>query len=125
MAGTVLVGFDVAAGQKVLDALSGDGIDISVALWARVSDYDIERLFIASPDFEHVSKLEAHARIEPIVQPQFSWSAPNVVILKMKDPFVVALRDLFAEAASVTGMRIGSQTIGNRYVEDAYVYLIR
>ncbi len=125
MAGTTLVGFDVAAGQKVLDALNEDGVKIAVALWAKTSEYDEPRLFIASPDFDLGSKLDAHTRAALAVQPKFLWSAPNIVILRMSDRFVSALRSIFAQTSSVDGMRLGGQYIGDRYVEDAYVYLIQ
>ncbi len=125
MADSTLVGFDVAAGDKVLKALDQAGIDLAVALWAKTSDYDEPRLFIASPAFDSDSKLEAHSRVANAVQPQFTWSAPNIVILRMRDRFVMSLRNIFGGTLSVNGMRLGGQSIGDRYVEDAYVYLIR
>ena len=42
----------------------------------------------------------------------------------MADPFVRELRRLFGKARSVEGMRLGGQMIGDRFVEDAYVYRI-
>ena len=47
-----------------------------------------------------------------------------VLILSMTDPFVRALRRYFGKARSVEGIRLGGQTIGNRRVEDAYVYRV-
>jgi hypothetical protein len=125
LAFSTLVGFDVVAGHKVLHALDQAGIRIVVALWAKTSEYDEPRFFIASPDFHSDSKLSAHARVSNAVQPEFTWSAPNIVILRMNDPFIQSLRQMFGETTSVDGMRLGGQSIGNRYVEDAYVYLIR
>jgi len=125
MAETTLVGFDVSAGQKVLDALEEDGVRVAVAFWAKTSDYDEPRLFIASPDFDSASRLDAHTRVALAVQPKFIWSAPNVVILRMSDGTIETLQRLFGNARSVHGMRLGGQTIGRRYVEDAYVYVIR
>ena len=125
MAESTLVGFDVAAGHKVLNALEQAGIRVVVALWAKTSDYDEPRFFIASPEFHSDSKLRAHGRVSSAVQPEFTWSAPNIVILRTSDPFVESLRNMFGHASSVDGMRLGGQLIGNRYVEDAYVYVIR
>jgi hypothetical protein len=42
----------------------------------------------------------------------------------MTDPFIRALRRLFGKTKSVEGMRLGGQMIGDRFVEDAYVYRI-
>ncbi len=124
MADATLVGFDVAAGEKALSALAATGILPTVALWAKTSDYEVPRIFIASPAFDQLTKLEAHGRIADAIEPVFTWSAPNFVILRLKDKFITALRATFAEAADVSGMRLGGQTFGDRYVEDGYVYVI-
>ncbi|MEZ2347703.1 hypothetical protein [Terriglobus sp. RCC_193] len=124
MAETTLVGFDVASGEKVLDGLREAGVRIAVALWAKTSDYDEPRLFIASPDFNSASKLEAYTRVDRAIQSKFVWSAPNIMVLPMTDPMIVVLQRLFGSTRSVSGMRLGGQMIGNRYLEDAYVYQI-
>ena len=125
MANAVLVGPEVADGEKALTALAGAGIVPTVALWAKTSEYDLPRLFVASPEFEGISNLEAHGIIADAVQPVFTWSAPNFVVLRMKDKFISALRAAFGQAGSVYGMRLGGQLFGDRYIEDAYVYQIR
>jgi hypothetical protein len=48
-----------------------------------------------------------------------------LMILKTSDPFIRALRGLFSKTASVEGMRLGGQKIGDRFVESAIVYRIR
>ncbi len=125
MADSALVGLDVAAGEKALQALAGAGIQPVVALWAKTSDYEEPRLFIAAPEFETISKLEAHGLIDAAVQPVFAWAVPNFVVLRLRDRFVSALRATFGAAANVTGMRLGGQVFGDRYIEDAYVYRIQ
>ena len=95
-----------------------------MALWAKTSDYEEPRLFIAAPEFEHISKLEAHGLIDDAVQPVFTWAMPNFVVLRLNDKFISALRATFGTAANVTGMRLGGQVFGDRYVEDAYVYRV-
>ena len=50
---------------------------------------------------------------------------PSILILRMKDPFIKDLRRIFGHAKDVTGMRLGGQTIGNRFISDAYVYRIQ
>ena len=42
----------------------------------------------------------------------------------MSDPFIRDLRRRFGKSKNVAGMRLGLQTIGNWFVEDAYVYRI-
>jgi hypothetical protein len=46
------------------------------------------------------------------------------MILPMADSFIQELCRKFAKAKSTEGMRLGGQMIGERFVEDAYVYRI-
>jgi hypothetical protein len=50
--------------------------------------------------------------------------SPPILILPMDDPFIKALRRLFGKSRSVEGMILGGQSIGNRFVEEGYVYRI-
>ena len=40
------------------------------------------------------------------------------------DPFIRQLRRIFGKTKSVHGMRLGNQMVGDRFVQDAYVYRI-
>jgi hypothetical protein len=46
------------------------------------------------------------------------------MIFPTKDPFIRELRRIFGKTKSVEGMRLGGQLIGDRFLEDAYVYQI-
>ncbi len=87
-------------GAKILRILDGDALKISVALWVYLPEYEDWRLVLSS------RKLGL-------------WSPP-VMILGMSDPFIRNLRRIFGKAKSVDGMRLGGQTIGDRFVDDAY-----
>jgi hypothetical protein len=47
------------------------------------------------------------------------------MVLPTKDPFIRELRKMFGKAKDVTGMRLGGQTIGNRFIDNAYVYRVQ
>jgi len=49
---------------------------------------------------------------------------PPILILPMDDPFIKALRRLFGKTRSVEGMILSGQSIGNRFLEEGYVYRI-
>jgi hypothetical protein len=46
------------------------------------------------------------------------------MILPVSDSFIKGLLRHFGKARSVEGMRLGGQMVGDRFVEDAYVYRI-
>jgi hypothetical protein len=120
-----LVNFDVDAGARVLGALDEAQIKVVVALLMVSSDYDDWRLVLSSPSLDQTHLLKAYEKVAEILQTQFSQLLPPILILPTKDPFVKELRRLFGKASNVNGMRLGGQTIGNRFVANAYVYRIQ
>jgi hypothetical protein len=53
-----------------------------------------------------------------------AWQMPPIVLMKTTDSFIRALRKVFGRTTDVVGMRLGGQTWGDRYVDDAYAYKI-
>jgi hypothetical protein len=126
MAQTLLVGPEIETGRKIVQALDDAKLRIGVAMWAVLSSYGDWRLVLAS------SRLDAkgtrgsyHAVFEALDKAGFTVrETESLVIFSMKDKFIRDLRQAFAKAASVEGMRLGGQTFGDRHIEDAYVYRI-
>jgi hypothetical protein len=120
-----LVNLDVDAGHKVLAALDDAQIKVSVALWMVSSDYDDWRLVLASPSLDQSRLLKAYQQVAKALHGRFARLLPPILILPVKDPFIQDLRKMFGKAKDVSGMRLGGQTIGNRFISDAYVYRIQ
>jgi hypothetical protein len=123
---TALVGFEVEKGSRILQLLDEAGLQVKVALWAFLGEYEEWRLVLSSSKFDDGSLRDAYGLLHkaldaagfPLEQ------TPTVVILRTSDPFVRSLRKIFGKAKGVEGMRLGGQTIGNRYLDDAYAYRI-
>ena len=123
---TALVGFEVEKGSRILQLLDEAGLQVKVALWAFLGEYEEWRLVLSSSRFDVGSLRDAYGLLHkaldaagfPLEQ------TPTVVILRTSDPFIKTLRKIFGKAKSVEGMRLGGQTIGNRYLDDAYAYRI-
>jgi hypothetical protein len=120
-----LVNLDVTAGLKVLDALDAAQIKVAVALWISSSDYDDWRLVLSSPSLDQTHLLKAYQKVAEALHGRDAYMRPPILILPTKDPFIRDLRRIFGKTKDVTGMRLGGQTIGNRFVSDAYVYRIK
>ncbi|HTC34068.1 MAG TPA: hypothetical protein VK724_11895 [Bryobacteraceae bacterium] len=123
---TALVGFDVEKGSRILQILEDAGLQVKVALWAFLAEYDEWRLVLSSRSFDALDLREAYDRLHQALDAAglSLQETPTVVILRMNDPFVKALRKIFAKTKSVEGMRLGGQIFGDRFVEDAYAYRI-
>jgi|SRR5271168_2959868 len=120
-----LVSLDVNAGLKVLDALDTAQIKVAVALWMVSSDYDDWRLVLSSPSLDQTHPLRAYEKVAEALHDRFVYMRPPILILPTKDPFIRELRRLFGKAKDVTGMRLGGQMIGNKFISDAYAYRVK
>jgi hypothetical protein len=126
MAKTLLVNLDLDAGLDVLRALDVAEVRVKVALWAFLEEYEDWRLILASPKFDAVGILEGFGIIRKATDAAGVTidRTPALVPMRMNSPFIRELRRLFGKARNVDGTRLGGQTIGGRYLEDAYVYRI-
>ncbi len=120
-----LVGSDVDAGWKVVEQLDLAGLNPKVALWLITPEHEDGRLVLASPKFDSASSLKAYEEVRKVLKGSGTHFLPPLLILKTKDDFIRGLRGLFAQTSDVSGMRLGGQVIGNRFVSDAYVYRVK
>jgi hypothetical protein len=126
MVKTTLVNVDLERGLQFVRALEVGNLKIGVALWLYATEYEDWRMFIAARAFDELKPKAAYHCLDDLLiaaglPPE---DTPPIVILPMTDPFIRALRRMFGKAKSVEGMRLGLQTIGDRFVEDAFVYRI-
>jgi hypothetical protein len=120
-----LVSPDVAVGREALTALDDARIKQIVALLAVFPEYGDWRMVISSPSLDQTRQLRAYEQVTEALQGRFIYTLPTIMVLPTKDPFVRELRRMFGKAKDVTGMRLGGQMIGNRFISDAYVYRIQ
>jgi hypothetical protein len=122
-----LVTADFAASAKLLEALDDADLAISVALWLNSPDYEDWRLVLSSRRLDTAYPRSAYGLVHDALERAgfLLEHTPPLLILKMTDPFIKGLRQIFGKARSVEGMRLGGQTIGDRFVQNALVYRIR
>ena len=121
-----LVSVDIDRGAEIIETLDRAKVKVAVALWAFLSEYEDWRLVMASRQFDSPDPRSAYRLLhESIASADTSFrKTPAVLILQTTDPFIRELRRLFGKAKSVKGMRLGGQTLGDRFIQDAYVYRI-
>lgn len=126
MARAALVDIDLKRAEKAVSALEQSGFPLAAALWVRFPEYEDWRLVLASKRLDSLAPQEAYLRVNRTLDlaGMTVWDAPSIFIMKTTDPFVRALRKVFGKAASVEGMRLGGQTWGDRFVDDAYALKI-
>jgi hypothetical protein len=122
---TLLVGPDIDIGREAVTVLDEAGLKPVIAMMVVFPEYGDWRLVLASPSLDQVHPLKAHEQVRTVLRGDFVHRLPVIMVLPIKDPFVRELRKIFGKTRSVEGMRLGGQTIGNRFIESAYVYRIR
>ncbi len=122
-----LVSLDIESGNRVIEALDRDGKNPNVALWAKLPEYEEWRLVIASDRLNQAGSLFAYSQInESMKNAGIPMSRrPTIAVRPMDKPFIKELRQVFARTADTYGMRLGGQTFGDQYLEDAFVYRIK
>ena len=123
---TALVNIEIERGAELLSILDRAGLQVNVALWVILPEYEDWRLVIAGPQFDTRDPRDAYRLIhESLAAAGFTpQKTPPILILPTSDPFIRKLRRLFGKTKSVEGMRLGGQMIGDRFVQDAYVYQV-
>jgi hypothetical protein len=123
---SVLVDVDFKKGERVVAALEKSGLPLTAALWVHFPEYEDWRFVVASKKLDALSLGDAYLRVNRALDDGgiTVWEAPPMFVMKTTDSFVRALRKVFGKAASVAGMRLGGQTWGDRFIDDAYAYKI-
>ena len=126
MGQALLVSVDIPMGAQILRALDDADLKIKVAAWMVLPEYEDWRIVLASPTFDKAGSRKTIRLIrEALEAAQFPIDRkPATPVLPMKDPTIRELRRIFGKTKSVEGMRLGSQMIGGRFIEDGYVYRI-
>lgn len=127
MAPATLVNFDIENGESVIKALDKAGKAPKVALWAKLPDYENWRLILASDRIDQDSPFSGYSEIIKALRAADIpvQRRPAILLNPMKSPMIEALRSSFGEAKDTYGIRLGGQTFGDKYIEDAFVYRIR
>jgi hypothetical protein len=122
-----LVTPDAAFGEAILERLDvqKSNLPITVALWLKEDDK--WTLVLGTPEYDRLGAKNAYLRLIGILSDDgpIAMSTLPIRLEGHKDPFIRDLRRLFGKTAAVEGMHLGGQTLGGKWIEDAYVYRIK
>jgi hypothetical protein len=126
MGQALLVSIDIPLGREVISAMETAGLTVNVALWAWLSEYEEWRLVLASRKLDKENLLQAYMLVNSATDAAGIGirRVPEIMILKMTDPFIRELRRLYGKSKDVEGLRLGGYSIGGRGIQDAWVYRI-
>jgi hypothetical protein len=124
---TVLVNIDLQKGAAVVAALDQAKVKVDVALFANLDEYGDWRLVLAGRAFDRLEKRKAFGLVRDAVDAagMTGYHDLSVLIYRMSHPFIRELRKRSAKWKYVEGDRIALELIGDKFVDDSYVYRIR
>ena len=123
---TVLVGLDIALGEEILKALDAAGLKVNVAMWINLAEFDDWRFLLAARLLDKQQGLGAHRLVDRAIRKAgiSIEDTPLIKIDSMTSPFIRDLRRRYAKAGGVSGRRFGTLSVGDKYVNGAYVYRV-
>jgi hypothetical protein len=126
MGKTLLVGYDMETGSKILQILDEAGLGVKVALWAILPEYEEWRLVLFSRKFDAAGLTGAYGLIHGALDgAAFPVElTPSIVILRATDSLIRDLRKEYGKSNPSPGTHVGGRMLGDRFVEDAYAYRI-
>lgn len=126
MDNAALVSLDLETGAEVLRALDKAELKIKVAAWMKLPDYEDWRLILASRSFDLPDLRDAYGLIHRALDAaEFPIErTPTLLVMRTTDPLIRDLRKRLRNSSLGAGMRLGGQTIGDRFVEYGYAYRI-
>jgi len=126
MGKTSLVSFETEAGSRILQILDDAGLQVKVAVWAILPEYEDWRLVLSSRKFDVVGLTEAYGLLNDALDAAgFPFELkPTIAILRTGDPLIRDLRKDYAKSNISPGTHVGGRMLGDRFVEDAYAYRI-
>lgn len=124
MDNAVLVSLELDQGAQFLRILDEGGLKIKVASWVVLEEYGDWRLLLCARRFDELGLGGSIDLINRVLAGAGYpiEDKPLILILPITDPLVRSLRHTFAKTKNVEGKR--RQRIGNRWVEDGYVYRV-
>jgi hypothetical protein len=99
-----LVGIEVETGSKILKILDDAGLQVKVALWAFLAEYEDWRIVMSSRKFDAAGFDRG------------LWAPPRCIGCRGFH--------LSGKAKNFRGIRIYGQRLGDRFVENGYAYRI-
>ena len=128
MAKAALVEADIEAGRRVVIALDDAGFRVSAALWFYSPEQREWRLILASPEVAERGPRKAYQRIQSILAEspdRIEIQLSDVSAVGPHDALIQLLTSAVATGPGLSGIRFTGNTIGNQFIEDAYIYRLQ
>src|SRR5262245_8754287 len=124
MAPETLVENQIEDGQRLIDQLVRDGINVRVAFWLKMSEDDLWQLYLASPSFKEGTIGEAYRNVYASLRkiPSSSVLPSDIKLVNGANPIAWAAFELRERRPGNQPIRCDARQLGHLRVDEAYIY---
>lgn len=125
---TILVGFDVDGGKRLIAALDDAGYVVDSAMWLYLPESDSWRLVLASPCYDESGPIAAYTRVLQVLRnltPELQFGLSDVSLVGRNDTLFQALGSLTRAEGGLSNTRLRRISANGLYVQDAFIYRLR
>lgn len=114
----------IEAGASVLQSLDRRNFAVDAALWLYLTDANLWRLLLATPEVHLQGPRKAYKRLFHALRNAavHNVSVEDIAVVDSRDPFIQLLRTAVGVDPSRGGVRFSRNTINGQFIEDAYIY---
>ena len=121
-----LVEIHKEGGQRLIERLAEEGIEVTAAAWLKASDDDRYYLNIATPIAEEGADLRpAYRRIHAVIRatPELSWIGAGIInVVSPESPIALGINEINGQFPRPAGFEFGAARFGKTNIERAYIY---
>jgi hypothetical protein len=123
---TVLVGYSIEEGKKLLRELDQSNLEVTSAFWYYVSESEQYRLVIVTPFFEKHGPRKTYEKVQKVLRSDenLDLTLSDIYLMGPDDPLNKGLRALLNSGSELSGERITQSVVDGIYIDDAYLYRI-
>lgn len=119
---------DIEFGKKLWQSVRGNNkFPVEGILWLLEPDADEWHLVIGTPRVDTIGPRDAYRELAELTRDVQADSAQllKIELVSPNHAFFKALRTVFANTASVEGIRLANTNVAGSYIDGAYLYEVR
>ena len=116
----------INAGRELTQGLDSAGLPVSGCLWLYKSESNLWRLVIASPEVTTSGPKKTYRKIRSVLSKMpdsgSQLTLHDISVVEETDSLISLLRSAIKTGNGIAGIRFSRNTVGGRFIDDAYIY---
>lgn len=122
---TTLVGPAIEEGWKLLRLLLDDGMKVNAALWQKNAEWGNWQLDIVTPLVDEVGPFSVYKRIDGIMKAAQDRPRVDLTNVSVMPPSEAVYKSLKREFRNARDRALTRGYVGDRFIEEGYIYFVK